>query len=117
MVFYWHQSVSGVPDPVNFTHTMSLDNAKKFYVIEADRTGSGTQEVQDVNVSYEPASGLRYVQETTGIVTKLNISAFKDFTTNNPDVVINSAELTIGPLEDRLPQDGPPPSSDFLLFD
>ncbi len=115
LVFYFSQTASNGTSSVGFQHALTFGNAKHFYTLTTDRTGADTEIVEDSEIAYEPPSGLRYIQEGNAIVTKLDISAFGDFSEANPDVTINFGEMTIGPLEERPAENGSPPN-ELVLY-
>ncbi len=115
IVLYFHQTAPNGTGDINFTLIMTFNDAKHFFTLETDRTGSDTEIVQDFGTAYEPATDMRYIQEGNGIVTKIDVSGLRDFTEARPDVVVNFAQLTIGPLESRPTINGEPPQ-ELILY-
>ena len=115
MIFYFHQTSPTGTGFINFTQELTYHDAKHFYVLEHDKSGSEVEEIVESAVAYEPTSGLRYIQEGNGIITKFDISAFGEFSEAKPDVIINFAELTVGPIQDQINLNDPPPQS-LLLY-
>jgi len=91
-----------------------LTNVIGYYNLSIDRTGTPTEFLQETNVEYTPTNGKRYVQSGAGIVTKLDLSGFRDLIQEQPRI-INLAEITIGPI-DELDESSPPPTQLFLAF-
>jgi uncharacterized protein DUF4270 len=115
MVLYFHQTSPTGTGFINFSQVLTYHDAKHFYVLEHDKSGSDIAEVQERATAYEPSSGLRYIQEGNGIVTKFDLSAFGDFVESNPDVIINFADLIIGPIQQPFNLNDPPPQT-LLLY-
>jgi len=71
-------------------------NVTCFSQIKNDRSSSDlaglTQYAQDFN----PVSDLRYIQSGTGVYTKLDFRKFFEFCDTIPNIVINSAQLSLG---------------------
>ncbi len=90
---------------VNDTLHQKLDLAFNFTAgynnIVSDRGGvsdlNGIQYHQD----FEPTSDNRYIQSGIGISTKIDISEFSEWSDTIPNMIINSAELYIGSVENE----------------
>jgi hypothetical protein len=88
-------------------HTVEKDSLElnfgfggaQFTKIEADRSGSDINQLTNFYEELQPANNLRYSQIGTGIVTKVDLSNFIDFSNDFPNFIINSAELVIADLE------------------
>jgi hypothetical protein len=111
MILYFHQTSPTGTGFINFTQELTYHDAKHFYVLESDKSGSEVAEVVESATSYEPSSGLRYIQEGNGIVTKFDISDFGEFSESNPDIIINFADLIIGPIQEPFNLNDPPPQT------
>lgn len=115
MILYFHQTSPTGTGIINFTQELTYHDAKHFYVLEHDKSGSEVEEIVESATAYEPSSGLRYIQEGNGIVTKFDISAFREFSESKPDMIVNFAELSIGPIENQFNLNDPPPET-LLLY-
>lgn len=115
MILYFHQTSPTGTGIINFTQELSYHDAKHFYVLENDKSGSEVEEIIESATAYEPSSGLRYIQEGNGIVTKFDISAFREFSESKPDMIVNFAEITIGPIQNQFNLNDPPPET-LLLY-
>lgn len=112
-LYYRDPGIGGEID-VQREYNLGFGAVAGYYNLTVDRTGTPVDFLQETNVEYEPANGKRYVQSGTGIVTKLDLSAFRDLITDDPRI-INLAEITIGPI-DELDDLAPPPSQLFLAL-
>lgn len=112
-MYYREPSATGEIDR-ELIHIMNLHTVPSFYGLNTDRSGTPTENIQTFSTEYLPASGKRYVQSGAGIVTKINISDFQNFITDDPRI-INLAEISIGPI-DQLNENIPPPESMFLVI-
>ena len=112
-IYYREPSSTGDVDR-NASHTMTIHTVPNFYGLDIDRSASNTSVLTEHGIEYEPANGKRYVQSGGGIVTKLDLSGFRDFLTDAPRV-INLAEMTIGPI-DETPEGVLPPQILFLYL-
>jgi len=115
MILYFHQTSPTGTGFINFTQELTFHDAKHFYVLNNDKSGSEVEEIVDRATAYEPSSGFRYIQEGNGIVTKLDISAFSDFVESKPDVIVNFADLVIGPIQQPFNLNDQPPQT-LLLY-
>jgi len=115
MILYFHQTSPTGTGIINFTQKLSYHDAKYLFNMEHDKVGSELEEVVETSTAYEPSSGLRYIQEGNGIVTKLDISDFMNFVEAKPNVIINFADLTIGPIEPPVVFGDAPPET-ILLY-
>lgn len=98
------------------THDMTFSGVPGFYNLTVDRSGTPTSFLTDTNIEYSPASEKRFIQTGAGLVTKLNISAFRDFITGAPRI-INLAEVTLGPIDVLDDNTSPPAEIFFALTD
>lgn len=112
-MYFREPSSSGEIDRA-LTHTMNFHTVPSFYGLDLDRAGTPTEAFQEFETEYLPASDKRFIQSGAGIVTKINISDFRNFLTDDPRI-INLAEITIGPI-DQLNDNIPPPESMFLVI-
>ena len=111
-----HYRDPGIDGEINVqrTYTMDFRNVAGYYNLTIDRTGTPLEFLQQTNVEYQPATGKRYVQSGAGIVTKLDLSGFRDLIIDDPRI-INLAEISIGPI-DELDDMAPPPTQLVLAF-
>jgi hypothetical protein len=80
-----------------------------FSKIEVSRAGSDLQVLDNqLHKEIYPANDLRYVQAGTPVFTKLDFSNFAKFTDTLSNMIINSAELVLDPVQ---PQEFPLPSN------
>ncbi|GAB5525991.1 MAG: hypothetical protein Roseis2KO_38630 [Roseivirga sp.] len=112
-MYYREPSSTGEIDR-ELTHVMNLHTVPSFYGLDLDRSGTDTESIQTFHTEYLPASGKRFIQAGAGIVTKIDISDFQNFLTDDPRI-INLAEFSVGPI-DQLNEDIPPPESVFLVI-
>ena len=79
---------------------LSFFSVASFSQIKNDRSSSDlaglTQYAQDFN----PTTDLRYIQSGTGVYTKLDFRKFFEFCDTIPNIVINSAQLSLGSVVD-----------------
>ena len=71
-------------------------NVTNFSQIKNDRSSSDLAGLTQYAQDFSPASDLRYIQSGTGVYTKLDFRKFFEFCDTIPNVVINSAQLSIG---------------------
>ena len=71
-------------------------NVTSFSQIKNDRSSSDLAGLTQYAQDFSPASDLRYIQSGTGVYTKLDFRKFFEFCDTIPNVVINSAQLTVG---------------------
>lgn len=114
-LYYREPSNTGEID-LEVTHEMNFHTVPNFYGLQLDRSGTPTAGIQDFAVEYMPASSKRYVQAGAGILTKINISEFRDFITEDPRI-INLAEITIGPIDLPTTTTEPPESLYLVITD
>jgi hypothetical protein len=76
-------------------------NYASFSNISSDRSGTELSAISQPYQSYQPLSGLRYVQSGSPLITKLDLNDFYKFADqdSNKNVIINSAELIIADVE------------------
>lgn len=112
-MYYREPSATGEIDR-ELTHVMNFHTVPSFYGLSLDRSGTPTVNIQEFGTEYLPTSGKRFVQPGAGIVTKINISEFRNFLTDEPRI-INLAEISVGPI-DILNENIPPPEALFLVI-
>ena len=71
-------------------------NVANFSQIKNDRSSSDLAGLTQYAQDFSPASDLRYIQSGTGVYTKLDFRKFFEFCDTIPNLVINSAQLSIG---------------------
>jgi len=67
-----------------------------FSQVKNDRSSSDLAGLTQYAQDFSPATDLRYIQSGTGVYTKLDFRKFFEFCDTIPNVVINSAQLSIG---------------------
>jgi hypothetical protein len=97
------------------SHTMTFGDLIHYYGLDLSRVGSPLDVVTANSTEYAPSSGMRYVQSGVGLLTKLNIAELQTFSDQNPGIIINSAQFSIGPIQD-LPEGITPPNTLLLLL-
>lgn len=110
-MYYREPSATGEIDR-QLAHVMNFHTVPNFYGLEFDRSGTDVESIQEFHVEYLPASGKRFIQPGAGIVTKIDISDFENFLSDDPRI-INLAEVSIGPV-DELDDNIPPPEALYL---
>jgi hypothetical protein len=100
LTLYYHN------DDGNKVLTFSLSGLISFSQITSDRSGTELAGLSAYSSPYDQGPN-RYIQNGTSIITKLDISEFYNYIADIPNVVINSAELSIEnfPLSEEF---GPP---------
>lgn len=93
--------------------TMNGFNVPSSYSFESNRTGSTFSNVTEESVAFD--TPLLGVQAGTGIVTKLDISSLESFFESKENIIVNLAELKVGPIEE-LPDGTEPPRFLFLFI-
>jgi len=114
MVFYYSDPIDDSDEVVNKELTMSSTGMPNFHNFTVDRSATEFSAVQETNVVYTGQSRLT-VQAGAGMVTKLDLSDLKRFTDENEGVIINLAEIKVGPIGD-LPEGTFPPPILFLAL-
>lgn len=112
-LYYREPGIGGNIDVQN-EHNLVMNTVTRFYNLTVDRSATPLSFLEETNVEYTPADDKRYVQSGAGIVTKIDISQFRDLITEDPRL-INLAELSIGPI-DELEEETPPPNILFLAL-
>ena len=97
------------------THVMTFGELSHYFGVEGDRSLSTLSEILNTRVEYTLSSGKNYVQSGGGVVTKIDLSALEHFAENNSRIIVNTAQVSLGPIED-LPEGLSPPSSLLLLL-
>ncbi len=112
--FYYSEVSSTGAVNVPATHQITIGDLTHYYGLELDRSGTALEGLTTTNQEYSPSSGLRYIQAGAGVVTKINFSELETFANLKPDVIVNTAQVTIGPIEE--PVDGVTPPTRLLLL-
>lgn len=81
-------------DTIVHTFSFSLSGGVNYSNITADRAGTELDQLNQFFTEFEPASN-RYVQSGGSIVTKLDFTKFYEYIDTIPNLLLNSAELTI----------------------
>jgi len=91
---------------------LGFTDLTSFNHIEGDRSAT---ELAAITEHYTPAEGLSqgYIQNGTGILTKLDFSKFFEMADTIPSMIINSAELVVGNVVE--PQASQPPPAGLVL--
>ncbi|HEU5148710.1 MAG TPA: DUF4270 family protein [Chryseosolibacter sp.] len=94
VILHYHTltDAGAVDDTLSRTFATELSS---FSRIEADRTGTELAGILPYQ-SMDTQSGLRYVQSGAGLLTKVDLAPFWAFADTVDNVLINSAELSIG---------------------
>lgn len=94
VILHYHTltDAGAVDDTLSRTFDTELAS---FTRIEADRAGTELATIVPYQ-SMDPQSGLRYVQSGAGLLTKVDLAPFWAFADTVDNVLINSAELSIG---------------------
>lgn len=71
-----------------------------FSKIKADRSGTSLEEINSLYKDFYPDGDRRFVQSGDLVITKFDISNFFSFADTIPNMLINSAEIAIDPIED-----------------
>ncbi|MFY0594147.1 DUF4270 family protein [Roseivirga sp.] len=117
MVFYYSDPVGdGSGDVVNKLLTMNATGMPNFHNFTVDRSATDFSVVQETNVIYSGTSRL-IAQSGAGMVTRLDLSDFLRFNTDNEGVIVNLSELKIGPIGDLPEGIFPPPVLFMALTD
>ncbi|KYG76792.1 hypothetical protein AWN68_07145 [Roseivirga echinicomitans] len=112
--FYYSEVSSTGTVNVPATHKITIGELTHYYGLEFDRSGTALEGMATTNQEYSPSSGLRYIQAGAGIVTKINLSELQTFANLKPDVIVNTAQVSIGPIDE--PVDGVTPPTRLLLL-
>ena len=116
VVFYYTRPNEDNTENVNRSFVMTAVGEPNFYNISVDRIGSDFAPIVEYNTAYDNTS-LLGVQAATGLLTKLDFSELAQFSSTYPDVIVNLAELSIGPIDDFPEGQSPPISLSFYLTD
>lgn len=87
---------------LSFTNTTGYNN------IVSDKSGTQLAGLTQYQQDFRPLDDKRYIQSGTGIFTKLDIESFLKFGDTIPNMIINSAEIVVGDVEDGGSFDPPP---------
>ncbi|HEX6223043.1 MAG TPA: DUF4270 family protein [Chryseolinea sp.] len=85
---------TGTVDSLNFN--LGFFNVANFSQITNDRSSTDLSGLTQYAQDFLPANDLRYIQSGTGVYTKLDFGKFFEFCDTVPNVVITSAQLTLG---------------------
>jgi len=83
----------------SLTLNLGFFNVNGFSQIKNDRSGTALAGLTQYSQDFIPATDLRYVQSGTGVYTKLDFGNFFEFADTVPNLVINSAQLTVESVE------------------
>lgn len=117
LVLYYSQPANdGTGTFRNREITLNNSGRTSFYNLTVDRSLTDFAFVNAKHVAFD-AGNKAVVQSGAGLVTLLDLSDFQRFTDENSDnsIIINLAEIRIGPI-DELPNGIAPPSSLSLLL-
>ena len=83
----------------SLTLNLAFEFTPGYNAITSDRSSSELAGLTQYSQPFSPPSTKRYIQAGTGILTRLDFQGFYDFVDadSNTSVVINSAELNLGP--------------------
>lgn len=115
ITFYYRDLGSSGEVDLALEHQLTLGSVPHYYGLEVDRRSSELTGLRQKNFEFIPNTNLRYVQEGTGVVTKIDLSSLASFSELNPGIIINSAQVSIGPVND-FPVGLTPPSVLFLAL-
>ncbi len=89
------------PDTDSLKLNLAFEKTLTYSAITADRSSTELAGIPQYSQPFQPATGKRYIQAGTGILTRLDLQRFYDFVDadTNSAVVVNSAELLLGPAE------------------
>lgn len=97
VILYYSEPNEDNTDRVQREFELNGFSMPYFFGVEYDRSGSAFAAVIDDNTEYDNTGSLG-VHSGSGLVTKVNLSNLENFSDNNPGVIINSAELIVGPV-------------------
>ncbi len=95
----------------SLTLNLGFLDLASFTQIESDRSGTPLAGLTQYSQDFNTDGDLRYIQSGVGIYTKLDFKNFYTFADTIPNIVINSAQLTIGSVQESTF----PPSSSLVL--
>ena len=87
-----------------------LSGVPGFSNIQADRSATELATLSQPFMDFYPASDLRYIESGVGIFTKLDFTPYLQFCDTIPQLIINSAELSIEGIQTDPNLHVPPPS-------
>lgn len=111
--FYYQEPNQDNSGIVNKSFRMDGQGMVYFHNISGDRSMTSFSEVLDKNIPYENTSIIG-IQTGVGLTPKIAFDNLAVFSDENPKIIINQAELTIGPIDD-LP-DGVLPPTVLVLY-
>jgi Domain of unknown function (DUF4270) len=94
---------------------LAFGSLSSFSTVTSDKAGSDVMGLENYNEDFTTLSGNRYTQSGVGIVTKIDLTNFLNFASNDtiPAMIINSAQFVVdGVLE---PVIGQPLSTSMVL--
>jgi hypothetical protein len=117
ITFYYRDLGSSGEVDLAKTHELTFGSVPHYYGLEVDRRTSDLAGLRQNNFEFIPSTNLRYVQEGTGLVTKIDVSNLLEFTNLNDGIIVNSAQVSLGPIEDFNDGLTPPITLFFALTD
>jgi hypothetical protein len=117
ITFYYKDLGSSGEVDLALTHELTFGSLPHYYGLEVDRRTSDLSGLRQTNFEFTPSTNLRYVQEGTGLVTKLDLSSLLAFADSNDGIIVNSAQVSLGPIEDFGVGLTPPITLFFALTD
>jgi hypothetical protein len=115
LAFYYSEPNADNTETLNKEFSMSASGMPNFYNVTVDRSGSSFESVVETGTEYE--TSLLGVHAGEGLVPKVDFSGLEEFSNNFPEVIVNLAEITIGPIEDFPDGEYPPFSLSFYMTD
>lgn len=89
-----------LPDGADsLVYTLNFNSTVRYNGIIVDRAGTELEALTERSAEFNPPSGKMYLQGGTGIYTKLSLKPFRRFVDSLGNIIINRAELKIGPNE------------------
>jgi hypothetical protein len=87
---------------------LSFTNRTGYNNIASDKSSTELAGLVQYQQDFYPLDDKRYIQSGTGVFTKLDIESFLKFGDTIPNMIINSAEMVVGDVEDGGSFDRPP---------
>lgn len=94
---YYHRRNQDLVKFFDFT----LNGTSSYIGVETDRSGSVLSDLTEPFTEYQPTDGRRYVQPSTGIYTKIDMSPVRNFIDSLNGFLVNEAVFQIGPVTSR----------------
>jgi len=95
-------------DTVKSYFDLSFSFVTNFSNIKSDRASTELAGLSQYSTDFFPADNMRYIQSGAGVYTKLDFAKFFEFCDTVPNVIITSAQLTFGSVQES---NLPPPSN------